>query len=155
MRIKAFEVNGNILALLVRTLGTEIKLFKHDVISKMENLLSACLWQDGHSRVDPYLIHPHPLPQDYGYAIIAQFFFLSFFSFFSFLICFWCYYDFSTNDLHVFMNSCVWTMRRSTKYTSLMIHQKSFFFRVITIGWKKNASVFFVVGIVIFSLLNW
>ena len=48
----------------------------------MENLLSACLWQDGHSRVDPYLIHPHPLPQDYGYAIIAQFFFSFFFFFF-------------------------------------------------------------------------
>ena len=50
----------------------------------MENLLSACLWQDGHSRVDPYLIHPHPLPQDYGYAIIAQFFFSFFFFFFFF-----------------------------------------------------------------------
>ena len=34
-------------------------------------------------------IHPHPLPQDYGYAIIAQFFFsfffFSFFFFFAFL----------------------------------------------------------------------
>ena len=111
------------------------------------NILSMMLFQRWRTYYRPVSgktdirdIHPHPLPQDYEYAIIAQFFFLSFFFLFFFfflLFCFWCYYDFSTNDLHVFMNSCVWTMRRLTKYTSLMIHQKSFFFWVITIGWKK------------------
>ena len=40
----------------------------------MENLLLvslACLWQDGQSRVNPYLIHPDPPQEDYWYAIIA------------------------------------------------------------------------------------
>ena len=103
------------------------------------------------------LTHSHRTTDMRSLLNFFSFFFFLFFSFFFFfwLISFWCYYDFFTNDLHVFMNSCVWTMRRLTKYTSLMIHQKSFFFCVITIGWKKNTSVFFVVGIVIFSLLNW
>ena len=93
---------------------------------------------------------PSPTPTVRICDHCSIFFFFLFFFFL--LICFWCYYDFSTKDLHVFMNSCVWTMRRLTKYPSLMIHQKSFFFCFITIGWKKKMHRFSLLLVSLFFL---